>query len=132
MATVETIENYLIKLGEPYEEIGENMWRIRDEYDNIDDIVVYYSDPLVIFRVKLFDLPEGSNEKLYRFMLELNAYELTHGAYAIEGNSVIIVDTLEAENLDYNEFEGSVSALALAIMEHYPKFREEFFQSEDE
>lgn len=128
MATAETIEKYLIQLGEHFELIGENMWKINDEYDNIDDIVVYYSDPLVIFRVKLFDIPEENNEALFRFMLELNAFELTHGAYAIEGNSVIIVDTLETENLDYNEFEGSVSALALAIMEHYPLFKEKFLK----
>ncbi|MBN2693867.1 hypothetical protein JXR93_04320 [bacterium] len=128
MATAETLENYLLQLGEPYEKIGESMWKINDEFDNIDDIVVFLSEPLVIFRVKLFDLPEGNKEELYRFMLELNAFEMTHGAYALEGNSVVIVDTLEAENLDYNEFEGSVSALALAIMEHYPLFKEKFFK----
>ena len=126
MATKETIESYLIQFNEPYEEIGENMWRITDEYDNIDDIVVFSSDPLVIFRVKLFDLPEGNKEELYRFMLELNAFALTHGAFAIEGDSVVIVDTLEAENLDYNEFEGSVNALATAIVEHYPEFKKRF------
>ncbi len=126
MAQKELIERYLIQLGEPYVEIGENMWTISDDEDAIDDIVVYYDDPIVIFRIKLFDLPKGDNAELYRFMLEKNAYGLTHGAYAIEGDSVIIVDTLEAENLDYNEFESSVNALVIAIMEHYSEFKEKF------
>ena len=125
MATKETIEKYLIRFDEPFEEIGDGMWVIRDDFDNIDDIVVWFDEPLIVFRVKLFELPEGNNEKLYRFMLERNSL-LTHGAYAIEGNSVVIVDTLETENLDYNEFEGSVNALAMEIVEHYPEFKENF------
>ncbi len=126
MAKKELIERYLIELGEPYVEINENMWTISDDEDAIDDIIVYYDDPIVIFRIKLFELPKGNNEELYRFMLEKNAYGLTHGAYAVEGDSVIIVDTLEAENLDYNEFESSVNALVIAIMEHYQEFKEKF------
>jgi hypothetical protein len=125
MATKETIEKYLMSFSEPFEEIGDGMWVIRDDFDNIDDIVVWFDEPLIVFRVKLFDIPEGNNEKLYRFMLEKNSL-LTHGAYAIEGNSVVIVDTLETENLDYNEFEGSVNSLAMAIVEHYPEFKETF------
>ncbi len=125
MATKETVEKYLIHFDEPFEEIGDGMWVIRDDFDNIDDIVVWFDEPLIVFRVKLFELPEGNNEKLYRFMLERNSL-LTHGAYAIEGDSVVIVDTLETENLDYNEFEGSVNALAMEIVEHYPEFKENF------
>jgi len=125
MAIKETIEKYLIRFNEPFEEIGDGMWVIRDDFDNIDDIVVWFDEPLIVFRVKLFNIPEGNNEALFRFMLEKNSL-LTHGAYAIEGNSVVIVDTLETENLDYNEFEGSVNALAMAIVEHYPEFKNNF------
>ena len=125
MATKETIEKYLIHFDEPFEEIGDGMWVVRDDFDNIDDIIVWFDEPLIVFRVKLFELPKGNNEDLYRFMLEKNSL-LTHGAYAIEGNNVIIVDTLETENLDYNEFEGSINSLAMAIVEHYPQFKETF------
>ena len=125
MATKETIEKYLIHFDEPFEEIGDGMWVVRDDFDNIDDIIVWFDEPLIVFRVKLFELPKGDNGELYRFMLEKNSL-LTHGAYAIEGNNVIIVDTLETENLDYNEFEGSINSLAMAIVEHYPQFKETF------
>ena len=132
MANKQTLENYLIQLGERFEQIGENMWKINDEYDNIDDIIIFYADSIVIFRVKLFDLTQikesVKKEDLYRFMLELNAYDLTHGAYGIEGDSVIIVDTLETENLDYNEFEASVNALALEITDRYPIFKSKFLK----
>jgi hypothetical protein len=42
------------------------------------------------------------------------------GAYGLEGNAVVITDTLQSENLDYNEFQASVDALTMAISQHYP------------
>lgn len=45
---------------------------------------------------------------------------MTHGAYAIdEDNNVIIVDTLESENLDLNEFQASIDSIIMAIAQDY-------------
>jgi hypothetical protein len=75
---------------------------------------------MVVFRVKLMDLPTETNTDLLRKLLELNATEMVAGAYGIEGKSVVCVDTLQAENLDFNEFQASIDALTLAITTHYP------------
>jgi hypothetical protein len=41
------------------------------------------------------------------------------GAYGLEDNAVVIVDSLQSENLDYNEFQASIDAIAYAVHDHY-------------
>lgn len=122
MATPQDIEGYLIQMGVSYEEIAENTWMIHDEYETIDNIVVRFNDPVVLFRVKLMDVPEGPQQKeLFETLLRLNATDMIHGAYGLEGGAVVATDTLQAENLDFNEFQASVDALSMCITDHYRK-----------
>ncbi len=114
------LESYLLELGQPYEEIGDGIYMVHDEVDNVDDIVVSWSPPMVIFRVKLLDLPQGDNSALLRKLLEINATEMVAGAYGLDGDSVVVTDTLQSENLDYNEFQASIDSLVMAITDHYP------------
>jgi len=72
--------------------------------------------------------PERGREALYEKLLRLNAEELVHGAYALEGDHVILIDTLEAANLDLEELRASCEAIGLALAEHY-KVLGEFRQS---
>ena len=106
MATAEDVEGYLIRMDQPFEELDDGLWVIHDEYDHIDNIVISYADPLVIFRVKLMELPAGDNTELFRLLLEYNTTELLHGAYGLEGSNVVVTDTREAVNMDFNEFSG--------------------------
>jgi hypothetical protein len=122
MASAQDVEGYLIQMGVSYEEIAENTWMIHDEYDTIDNIVVRLNDPVVLFRVKLMDLPEGKDPReLFETLLRLNATDMIHGAYGLEGNAVVATDTLQAENMDFNEFQASVDALSMCITDHYRK-----------
>ncbi len=46
---------------------------------------------------------------------------MVHGAFVLddeEGNRVLFRDTLQLENLDRNELEGSIQALGLALAEN--------------
>ena len=85
MATMEDVEGYLIRMDQPFEELDEGLWVIHDEYDHIDNIVISYADPLVIFRVKLMELPEGDNTELFRLLLQYNTTELLHGRMVSKG-----------------------------------------------
>jgi len=120
MNSLERIETHLLDMQLPYEKIGDGVWVIHDEYEQIDNIVVSLVPPLVVFRVKLMELPEGDNTSLFRKLLELNATDMVHGAYGIENDAVVAIDTLQSENLDLNEFKASVDSLTMAIREHYP------------
>ncbi len=121
MATAEDIEGYLIRMGVPYETIGEQMWMIHDEYEMVDNIVVTLNDPVVLFHVRLMKIPPGCDRVgLYQALLTLNTTDMMHGAYGLEGDdAVVATDTLQAENLDFNEFQASVDSLSLCISKHY-------------
>jgi hypothetical protein len=45
---------------------------------------------------------------------------LVHGAFVLdeEGTTLLFRDTLQLENLDRNELEGSIDALSLALAEY--------------
>lgn len=124
MRTIEDVERYLLELNTPYEVLGEGIYRLTDDVEDVDDIIVLCTDPLVIFSVRLMKVPSKNLEAFYRKLLELNASELVAGAYGIDGDDVVITDTLQLENLDFNEFQASIDSLVMAIHNHYPVLRE--------
>jgi hypothetical protein len=117
MATREDIEHYIIQMDYPFESIESNMWVIHDTAN----IVVTYDLPLVLFRMKLMDIPNERREAFFKLLLELNASQMIHGAYGIEGENVVLIDTLQSEHLDFNEFQASLEALLLASTQDYQK-----------
>jgi hypothetical protein len=114
------IEQYLIDLLFTYREIGADMWLIDDEDHGLEGVAVMYSDPLVIFRVVIMEAPEENRLELFTKLLELNASDVVHGAYALEDNKIVLIDTLEYDFLDYSEFRATLEAFSLAITQHYP------------
>jgi hypothetical protein len=120
--TIEDMNSYLNQLDMPYDEVNHGMWIIHDQKDQIDNIIVTFSEPIVVFRVKIMEAPTDKVQRaeLCEELLRLNATEMIAGAYGIDGNSVVLTDTLQSENLDYNEFQASVDALTMAISQHYP------------
>ena len=119
MATRDEIEHYLIQTGHPHETIDNNMWVVRDTAN----IVISHAPPLVIFRAKLMDVPRRNREAFFRLLLELNASELIHGAYGLEDNSVVLIDTLQSEHLDLNELQATLDALLLAMNQDYQQLK---------
>jgi hypothetical protein len=119
MDTKKRIENYMLDMNITFEEIDENTWMIEDDLTHIDNIIVRLEEPIVLFRVKIMLVPKNNREEFFKKLLELNANDLIHGAYAIEGDNVVIVDTLQAENLDFNEFQSTIESIGLALTEHY-------------
>lgn len=113
----EDLESYLLKMAMPFEQIGPDMWNINAEHENL---VISIAGPVVVFRTKVMDLPDGNREQLYETLLRLNTTEMVHGAFGIEGKSVVIASALEIENLDYNEFSAVVDDFTLAVSKHYP------------
>ncbi len=124
MRTKEDVEQYLVNLDTDYETVGDGLYRLIDDVQDVEDIFVHVSEPLVIFSVRLMKVPTKNVEAFCRKLLELNATSLVAGAYGIDGDDVMITDTLQLENLDYNEFAASIESLAMAITEHYPMLKQ--------
>ena len=114
------IEEYLIDLKYSYREVRQNLWLLDDTEHNLEGIAVMYEEPLVIIRVQVMDAPRHKREEFYEKLLELNAQEMIHGAYGLENDKVVVVDTLEYESMDYSEFQASLDAISLALTQHYP------------
>lgn len=126
MITNDKIEEYLIDIDMPFEQVEQGMWLIQDELDYIGNIVLFHTPPVVTFRVKLMEIVELSGDiksELYELLLRLNANDMVAGAYGLENNAVVIVDSLQSENLDFNEFQASIDAITMSIREHYHKIR---------
>lgn len=118
MKTVEDIESYLLRVGVPYEQLKPGIWLLK--LDGTDNFVISIAGPVVVFRVKVMDLPGSDREALFRTLLSLNTSEMVHGAFGLEGDAVVIVHALELENLDLNEFQAVIDDISMAISKQYP------------
>lgn len=123
MVTREELESFLDRLAEDgasQTEIDPGMWLVRPGGSLAADVVVHYSPPVVLLRAKVMDLPrdERTAASLSKRLLQLNASELVHGAYGIEGDAVVLTDALELAHLDYDEFLASYESMMLALASH--------------
>jgi hypothetical protein len=119
MSPRDRIESYLVKLSLTFQNAGDSTWVVRDAQKGLENLLIVLTEPLVIMRINVMAVPAGPNEKLYEELLRLNATDLVHGAYAIDGKNIILVDTLEANTMDLEEFEASLDAIGLALAQHY-------------
>jgi hypothetical protein len=120
MSAQSKVEGFLINLDFTYEQIDEGSWVINDEEKGLEQVAIISTDSLVVIRVNVMKVPEATREEFFRKLLELNAADLIHGAYAIESGDVLLVDTLEAETMDIEELQASLDAIGLALAQHYP------------
>jgi len=118
MKTAEDIESFLLRIERPYEQLKPGIWLLK--LDGNDNFVISIAGPVVVFRVKVMDLPPTERETLFRTLLSLNTSEMVHGAFGLEGESVVIVHALELENLDFNEFQAVIDDISMAISKQYP------------
>jgi hypothetical protein len=114
------IERYLIDLMLSYREIEKGMWLIDDDAHSLEGVVVMHAAPLVIIRVDVMPAPEKRRLELFTKLLELNANDLLHGAYALEKDEVVLIDTLEYDSMDFEDFRASLEAVGMALTQHYP------------
>ncbi len=121
MAGKEDIEGFLDRLDAgtvETEEMEPGVWLIRTTGGS--EVLVHYAPPVAILRIVVMSLPKAEKHQaeLCRMLLEYNARDLVHGAYGLEGERVVLVDTLELEHLDFAAFEASFDSLTLALATH--------------
>jgi Tir chaperone family protein CesT len=121
MITREDVQSWLDRLdggSVMAREVEPNLW-IANTPDGAE-VVVHFAPPVLLMRVRVMEQPGEENRRgeLFRQLLELNARDLVHGSYGLEGDHIVLTDTLELENLDYNEFEASFDSVTLALASH--------------
>ena len=113
------IEQYLIDLMLSYNELDENIWLLEDLEHDLTGIVVLYDDPLVVFRVVVMEAPSENRLELFTKLLELNATDIIHGAYALEEDKIVLINSLDYDTMDYGEFRSTLDSFSLALLQHY-------------
>lgn len=121
MVTREDVENFMLRLELPYQEIEEGLWVVGDAKEGNAPVFVSHDPPLLLVRVGVMDAPEDEDLRkgLFRELLELNAADLVHGAYGLDGDEVVLTESLQLEDLDFSEFQSSLESIILALRSHY-------------
>ena len=117
----ERIESYLMKLSLTFQEGEDGSWIVRDPEKGLDNLLIVAVESLVVMRLNVMLVPKGRRAELFEELLRLNATDMVHGAYALDGDKIIIIDTLEAATMDLEEFQASIDAIGLAVAQHYKK-----------
>jgi hypothetical protein len=77
------------------------------------------ADSHLLMRVDVMQVPQEGTAKLFEELLRLNAKDMIHGAYGIDGKTIVILDSLELDTLDLEEFQASIDAIGLALAQHF-------------
>ncbi|MEH0155060.1 YbjN domain-containing protein [Limibacter armeniacum] len=116
----EKVRDYLLDLGYniTHEDSTEELFVIQDEEKNLMNVIVDCEDPILIIEMPIIEIKDDAS--VYKELLIKNR-EIVHGAFTLDndGKKLIFRDTLQLENLDLNELEGSLNSLALLLSEYY-------------
>ncbi len=120
MADFEKVKEYLLEMGFSidHENAEEELVVVNDEERGVNHLVIDCEDPILIMEQVILPLPNATAET-YKRLLQINR-TLVHGAFVLddEGKTLLFRDTLQLQNLDPNELEGSIDALSLALAEY--------------
>jgi hypothetical protein len=116
MRTEKDVEAYLRSLGRRYRSVDDQPGTFLVESSaEMPPVAVRVDPPLVVVRVHIGDLPKEPPGGLLRKLLELNARQLVHASYGIDGDHLVLSSALELENLDFNELQATLDEIDLAL-----------------
>ncbi len=118
---LDLVKGYLldIDLKIVSEDEAEELVVVEDEENGIRNLIIDCEPPIVILEQLIMDVPKDAGD-FFKRLLQMNR-TMVHGAFVLddeEGRRVLFRDTLQLENLDRNELEGSIRALELALAEN--------------
>ena len=107
-----------------HQDEAEELIVVNNEQKGIFRMVIDCEFPILIFEQLIYEVKNDSSEH-FRELLKMNR-NLIHGAFVMDdsGQQLIYRDTLQLENLDFNEFEGTINALSLGLAEYSRKLME--------
>lgn len=114
------VKNYLTDLEYSIinEDENEGVLVIESEDKGINNLVLICADPILIIEQFLFEM-KNDDAVVFKSLLMKNQ-DIIHGAFTLDesGKKVLFRDTLQLENLDMNEIEGSLNSLELLLSEY--------------
>ena len=120
MSDFDKVKNFIMDMGFSisHEDSKEELIVIDDDERGIKNLVIDCESPILILEQVVIPMPQNGADFCKR-ILQINR-TLVHGAFVLdeEGTTLLFRDTLQTENLDRNELEGSIDALSLALAEY--------------
>ena len=120
MSDFDKVKSFIMDMGFSisHENSKEELIVIDDDERGINNLVIDCESPILILEQVIIPMPQSSTDFCKR-ILQINR-TLVHGAFVLdeEGTTLLFRDTLQTENLDRNELEGSIDALSLALAEY--------------
>ena len=118
---LDLVKGYLLEIDLKIvsEDEAEELVIVEDEENGIRNLIIDCEPPIVILEQLIMDVPKDAGD-FFKRLLQMNR-EMVHGAFVLddgEGSRVLFRDTLQLENLDCNELEGSIRALELTLAEN--------------
>ncbi len=119
MSHFDKVRDYLMELE--YSIINEDkeneVFVVESEEDGISNLIIGVADPILIIEQYLFDLKNDDGSVAKQLLMKNR--DIVHGAFALDetGEKVLFRDTLQVENLDLNELEGTLTSLSLLLGE---------------
>ncbi|MDM8537331.1 molecular chaperone Tir [Desulfobacterales bacterium HSG17] len=100
------------------ENAQEELIVVENEEAGIKNLVIDCEDPIVVFEQRIMKIVPDVD--FFKRLLQVNRL-LVHGAFVLDeetGEMLSWFVNLQLENLDFNELEGAVNALSLAMAEY--------------
>lgn len=100
------------------ENIKQGILVVSKEQEGIKNLILGVYTPILIIEQHLFNITTN-DKNVYKSLLKKNR-DIVHGAFVLDesGEKVIFRDTLRLQNLDLDEFEGSINSLSLLLSEY--------------
>jgi Tir chaperone protein (CesT) family len=122
MRSNKDVEAYLLRMERAFDEASPGTYVVR--VGGVP-VALKIDAPLVIARVDIGAIGQKADRRgLFEHLLRLNAKELVHCAYGLDGETILLSAALELENLDYNELDAVFAELDLALAQQLPRIRE--------
>jgi hypothetical protein len=118
------VKSYLFELGFDIqsEDEAEGLVVITNEEQGINNLIIDCEEDILIFEQIIFKLKNPGDSEVLTHLLKINR-SLVHGALTLDDEDrVIFRDTLQLENLDQNELEGSINAISMMMAEYAGDF----------
>ncbi len=114
------VKEYLLQLRFhiAHENKKEGILMVSKENDGIKNLIIGVAHPILIIEQYVFTI-QNQEALVHKNLLQKNR-DIIHGAFVLDetGQKVIFRDTLQLENLDLNELEGTLNSLSLLLSEY--------------
>lgn len=121
----EDLEGFLGKLERNFERLEHGTFLV-GVGPGLAPVALRIAAPVLVAQVAIGESPTDPaiQASVFQRLLQLNATDLMHAAYALEDGRIVLIAALELENLDQNELEAVLADMGMAQSKHVGMLRE--------